>query len=305
MKYYFILKIKRLARISKEEGINPYLGLILSILIFTGLYYALFQNTIYAKYIFPIIALLSLNMYGGIERNEFLKNTFSKNNYKKIRIFENLITTLPFSLYLIFEQEFLIALILLAFGIGISSINKINTFQIVLPTPFGKKPFEFIVGFRNTFWLYLISYILTIISVVVGNFNLGAFALILIFLVSINFYTKPEAVFYIWVHSQKPVSFLINKIKIAFIHGLILSLPSAILLFVFYINNAHYLLIIEIIGLLLITTSLLGKYAYYPADINLIQGIILILSIFFPPLLLITIPYLFLRSKSKLEAILV
>jgi hypothetical protein len=111
--------------------------------------------------------------------------------------------------------------------------------------------------------------------------------------------------FYIWVHSQKPIPFLLEKIKIAVFHAFILSFPSLLLILAFNINDIHYLLIIEAAGLLLIITSLLGKYAYYPADINLIQGFILVVGIFFPPILIIIIPYLFLRSKNKLEDILV
>jgi len=305
MKYYFLLQFKRLTRFIKESGLNPYLGLLLGTLLFVALSYILFLKIGYAGYIYPIIALGIINMLGNIQRNDFLKNCFSLNDYKKVRLTENLIAATPFFLFLIFKHEYIIALSFYVGAASLSFFNKINRFNFALPTPFYKHPFEFIVGFRKTYLLLLLSYILTYIAISVDNFNLGVFALIITFLTCINFYTKPEPLFYVWIYSKKPGEFLRSKIKTATIHSILLSFPIMLFLILFNIDKTHFVLIFGILGVLYVITSLLGKYAYYPSDVNLTQGFVIAFCILFPPLLLIVIPYFYSRSKQNLDSTLI
>ena len=69
-----------------------------------------------------------------------------------MRSLENLVTVLPFVCYLVYESELLLLLlvaaaVLLVFFGGLGSMGK------VISTPFGKTPFENIVGFKKSFLL--------------------------------------------------------------------------------------------------------------------------------------------------------
>lgn len=305
MKYYFLLQFKRLTRFIKESGINPYLGLGLVVILFVSLSYFFFQKVEYAGYIYSVVALGIVNLLGNKMRNDFLKNCFSISAYKKIRLTENILLATPFFLFLIFNHQIIIAFSLLVAAAALSLLNKINQLNFVLPTPFYKHPFEFIIGFRQAYLLFFLSYILTYISISVNNFNLGIFALIITFLTCLNFYTKPEPLFFVWVYSKNSVGFLKAKIKTAIVQSILLSLPILVFLILFNPDKAHFIIIIEFLGILYVITSLLGKYAYYPSDVNLTQGFVLTFSILFPPLLLIIIPYFYSRSKQNLDSILV
>nr|NQU92480.1 hypothetical protein [Bacteroidota bacterium] len=274
------------------------------VLIFVALSHLVFQKIEYARFVYPIIALGIINIFGNINRNCFLKNCFPDTDYKKIRLIENFIAATPFFLFLLYKHEYILAISLYAVGVSLSFFNKVNRFHFVLPTPFFKRPFEFITGFRKTYWVFLLSYMLTYISISFDNFNLGIFALIVTFLTCLTFYTKPEPLFYVWINAGKPVDFLKTKIRTASIHSFFLSFPIMTFLILFNIDNTHFVLIFEILGILYVITSLLGKYAYYPSDVNLIQGFVIVCSIIFPPILLAVIPYLYTRSKQNLDSIL-
>ena len=54
------------------------------------------------------------------------------------------------------------------------TVNEFQTnFNLTIPTPFSKKPFEFSTGFRRSFFMFPIAYILTFIAIRVDNFNLA------------------------------------------------------------------------------------------------------------------------------------
>ncbi len=304
MKFYFSLQYKRICRHIQAAGINPYLGLILILLLFFALSYAFFEKVPYPQYIYPFLAWSVVNAFGGIQRNEFLKNCFSEENFRQIRLTENLIAVTPFFLFLIYQQQYLLALSIHPIAAGISFFNKVNRFQVVMPTPFYKYPFEFTVGFRQYYWIFGITYLLTIISLVVGNFNIGAFSLLSVFLSCLGFYSKPEPLFYIWTHAATPAQFLKQKMGIAVLYSLLLSLPIFISLLFFYPENARIILLFEGLGMVYIFTVLLGKYAYYPSEVNVIPMVLISLSIFIPPISLAVIPYFYFKAKQNLQSIL-
>ena len=222
----------------------------------------------------------------------------------KIRLIENLLVSTPFVLFLLYKQQYIIAFSVYAISSLLSLFNKVNRFDFVIPTPFFKFPFEFTSGFRKTFWIYLLAYILTYISISVDNFNLGIFSLIITFLTSMSFYFNQESIFYVWIHSSEPTGFLWEKIKIAVFYSILISIPISLSLIIFFPDRALIVIIFEILGVLFVLTSLLGKYAYYPLEISLIPGFAIGFSILFPPLLLAIIPYFYSKSKQNLGSIL-
>jgi len=56
-----------------------------------------------------------------------------------------------------------------------------------------------------------------------------------------------------------------------------------------------------IIGLLFLWTMVLGKYADYPREMSLPAGMILTSSLFFPPILLVIMPFFYKKSIKSLN----
>jgi hypothetical protein len=55
---------------------------------------------------------------------------------------------------------------------------------------------------------------------------------------------------------------------------------------------------------LYLTTVILAKYAAYPNEIDLVQGIIMAICLVMPPLLIVVIPFFANQSANKLKAFL-
>jgi hypothetical protein len=285
----------------KDLGIHPVLGFLLIALCFLGISLFLFYKTDFAAYIYILISLSFTASLSESNRNDFLKLNFSSLQYKWIRTVENLISSIPFLLFLIYKLQFLNALILIVTSIllGLNSIH--STLNITIPTPFYKKPFEFTVGFRNTFYLFILSYVLTFIAISVDNFNLGIFALLLIFLIVFSFYSKQEEAFFVWNYAMTPSQFILEKIKTAILFSSLLSLPIVVALSYFYYVNILAIIAFYCLCILFLITVITAKYAAYPREINLPEGIIFALCISFPPLLLFFTPFFYYRAKHRIQ----
>ena len=304
MKFFFKLQLKRLLRHFRDEGLNPYFGIGIGLALFFAISFFLFQKSTYANYIYAISYFSLVNLLGSKTRNGILRQLFTKKDYKIIRLIENLVLVLPFLAFLLFNQEFVLASFVFLVGIGLSFLNNKNYFQPVIPTPFSKKPFEFIAGFRTQVLTLLGSYVLAFISIKVENFNIGAFALILLFFIVISFYSKPEPKFFVWIYKEKPKEFIFTKSKTAFLHCLVLTLPLIAIVSFFNPSQIHILVIIEVLGILSVLVSLFGKYAFFPSELNITTALILGVSILLPPLLIFTIPLFYFKAKRNLTPLL-
>ncbi|MDR2145396.1 MAG: hypothetical protein LBE91_02915 [Tannerella sp.] len=218
-----------------------------------------------------------------------------------VRMLENLTVALPFVIFLVCKQQFYPVIILIVLNIIMALSNFKTTHSFTIPTPFYKKPFEFTVGFRNTFFLFPIAYGLTVIAVTVGNFNLGIFSLLLIFLTVLSYYVKYENEYFVWSYSLSPAKFLMEKISIAFSFSFYLCIPIVILLSVIFFEYIGILLFSTLLGYLYLVTIILAKYTAYPDEMNFAQAILLVICIFFPPMLIAVIPYFANKSVSKLK----
>ena len=178
MKEYFQLQFKILNRRMIDFGLPLLIGYTLLPFIFVLLSNYLFEKTEFANYIYGLFALSLISKLSEPKRNDFLKSIFNKGKYKKLRILENIIYCLPFTLYLTYQKQFVFSAILNLCVIIIMLFNFSTNLNVTIPTPFSKKPFEFTVGFRKTFYVFPIAYFLTYISISIGNFNLGAFRII-------------------------------------------------------------------------------------------------------------------------------
>jgi len=297
-----------------------YLFALLILLVFVGLSMSLFYKTTFAPYLYVLISLYLTSNLSEIKRNDFLKICFGNERYIKLRILENLIIALPFVIFLIYEQQFYPTIFLVAITVLLALSKFKISYSITIPTPFYKKPFEFTVGFRNTFFLFFIVYGFSIIAVTVDNFNLGIFALMLIYLTVSGYYLKPENEYFVWSYSLTPAKFLIEKIKIAFVFTFYLSFPVLILLgifnfenhdallqitylgkYAFDFENIAALLLVTFVGFLLLATVILAKYSVYPNEVGLLEVMMIFLCFMFPPMTIVVIPFFAEKSINRLK----
>jgi hypothetical protein len=303
MKEYFKLQYLMTKR-KLSDGSRPIVGYLLAFfisLVFVGVSVLLLSSKLnYAPYIYVLASLFFTLKLSEIRRNDFLKFCFGNGHYKRVRILENLIVALPFVIFLVYKQHFYLTIILVAITILTALLSFKATYNFTIPTPFYKKPFEFSVGFRNTFFMFFIAYGLAIIAVSVDNFNLGVFALGLVILTTFGYYLKPENEYFVWSFSCTPAKFLLMKIKTALLFSFCLCLPVLILLSIFYFEYFGALLACTFLGFLYLTTLILAKYSAYPEEMGIIQGIIFAFGLF-PPMLIVVIPLFANQSVNRLK----
>lgn len=289
----------------REVGLSPIFCYLLSTVVFILISEFIFQKTEFAKYL-VILSCLSLQLkLSEKNRADFLLSTFGHKTKRKIRVLENLVVCIPFVFILIYKLVFLEACILFLISIILASFSfQSNFLKFTIPTPFSKRPFEFTVGFRKSFVVLPIAYVLTVVAINVDNLNLGIFSLLLIILTSFSYYTKPEQEYYVWVHAETPRIFLKNKILNATKNTTLLVFPILFSLLIFYPTEFELILLFFFIGLLFLWSVILAKYSVYPDEINLLEGILIGCSLYFPPLLLAIIPFLYTKSINKLKIIL-
>jgi hypothetical protein len=288
----------------KEAGLPPLLGYLFVLIAFVLLSAYVFQKTDFAKYLVILISLSSVFKLSENSRADFLLSTFGDKIKMQIRILENTILCLPFVLLLLYKSCFLEASMLFLSSLLLSLFTLQSAFHFTIPTPFSKNPFEFSTGFRRSFFLFPIAYALTFMAIKVDNFNLGLFSMLLIFLVAMSYYPTPENEFFVWVHADSPKSFLKKKMTVALSYVMLLASPILISLLIFYPMEFEKTLLFLLISVLLLPTIILAKYTAYPTEINFPEVIKIALCLFFPPLFVVMIPYLYFKAGANLKYIL-
>ncbi len=304
MQEYFLLQYRMINRHLTEFGIHPILGYVLGTLLFTAFTVYLWYVSTYAPYLYALLGIGMTTLFSESGRVNFIRQWFSKRDFQQIRVLENLIVVIPFVIGLLVTRQWLFSLgvviisLLLSFGSVNSSLN------IVLPTPFSRYPFEFVVGFRKNVLAFLFAAFLLLMAILYTNANLGLFAVALVILICLGFYMSSEPAYLVWVHHMKPPAFIWHKIKLAIVNVTILVIPFAVTYIFFFPEFGVYLLIIFPLGLVYLVTALLGKYAFFPTTMNLPQGLFMAFSFMFPPMLLFLLPYFYRRCLQQLNPIL-
>ena len=178
IEHYIRLQIRRIHRMVITMGLHPVLNYAIIVTLFLLLSFTLFMHNPRALVIYVVTALLAISTWSNPEREDFLKTTFSRRDYYKVRLMENTITALPFVLALWFSAHHLQALGIFLVAVMMALYSFKVKWQIVLPTPFSRHPFEFIIGFRLSFFLFLGAYYLTYISIQYANYGIGVFVII-------------------------------------------------------------------------------------------------------------------------------
>jgi len=253
---------------------------------------------------YPLIILVFIIVSNYLFGSEFLKNIFNEADYTKLRILENSVSALPFIVFLIYKTEFISALALII-GIVILVVVRFRfNLNFTIPTPFGRNPYEFVVGFRKTFFIFPIAYFLCFKSISVGNLNLGLFTLILVTLICASYYTKPENEYYVWNFSLSPKEFLIEKTRICFIYFSVLSFTIFVALNSFFFTDIIIISSIYILCLIFLTSIILVKYSAYPNEMSFPEILLIIICVVFPPFILVIMPYLYSKSIKNLNPLL-
>ena len=304
MKEYFTLQYKITNRRFQDAGVEPIFAYIILTLGFYGLSAYLFKKTELAEYIYPFIALNALAPLSEIKRNEFLNICFGDTQLKKIRIIENFSYSIPFVAFLIYKQFFIHTLFILIAIIILALVKFRTKYNFTIFTPFSKRPFEFITGFRNSFPLFFITYVLVCIAAKVNNFNLGVFSLIIVFATSLSFYLTTENEYFVWIYSMNARKFLFSKMKTAIIFSSTLVLPIVILLSIYFEQNIGLLLLFILISWGFLICTIVIKYSSFPNQINIPHSLLLTLCIGLPPMLIIVIPFMFLKAENQLKRLL-
>ncbi|MFA9392032.1 MAG: hypothetical protein ACERKD_19640 [Prolixibacteraceae bacterium] len=287
-----------------DFGLPPVLGFLLFLIGFVGLSIFLFSKSDFAAYLYILMALSFVSKLSEPKRTDFLKVCFKGKGFLKLRLIENLLVVFPFIAFVVFKQLYMFALVILAIALLMALVNINATFSYTIPTLFRKKPFEFTVGFRTTFYLFFFAYLLTFMAIWVGNFNLGVFSLLLVFIIVLSFYSKLEHEYYVWSFSDTALGFLFGKIKTALVYSTFLSAPILIAMGIFFRSESGMLIIFQLLAYVYLLTFILAKYSSYPNEMNLPQGIIMGLCLLFPPLLMVVIPYFYVQSIHRLNEIL-
>jgi hypothetical protein len=304
MKEYFKLQLRILNRHLIEFGVNPGLVYVVVVFLFYHLSIKLFNEITYAPIVYTFISISFIVKIAEEDKVKFLKSVFTKEVFLKIRFIENIFISIPFLAFLLFYKEFLFSVILFSISLLFVFINFNRKSNFTIKTPFYKHPFEFCVGFRKTFLVNIFAFFLCFMAIKVNNLGLGIFSFLLIQLTCLLFYTEPENSYFVWIYSMNAKEFIRYKFRIIVLYSSILCLPIIISLLIFF--PTEYALIIGILCLsyLFILTAMLAKYAAFPDKITIREGVILAFLAWFPPILILVIPYLYFESVKKLNTIL-
>lgn len=288
IKWDFILLCRRI----RHFGLNPTLGffLILSALLLPAFFWGKL------KYFAPIYfceGLLFLLPLCNRNRCDFMQNLFSKRDYFLIRWVENMLVITPFAIVFLIYHEYVFPSILVV-ATAVSLLFSPKKFFFVFPSPFLKSSFEFLLGFRYSFFLVFGLYFLCFMAASHLNIALGIVDLLLFFVMFMGYYFYAEPDYYVWTHRLTPSDFLNNKMAQAALNAILLTIAPALFLCFSFPKNIVAVLYFFIHGFCCLFCSIVLKYRKYPSPMNIGEEILLVLTIICP-----TLPLILLFSIRK------
>ena len=302
MNHYFHLQKTIIERHLRAWRLHPWFAYGLGVLLFFSLGWLLYSRTDYAGWAVLLAGVSALRWLSGRERNDFLAITFHQPVYRKIRLAENAIFTLPFVVLLLLWGDWALALVQCLLGGAMSFLRINSSSAYTLPTPFGAYPFEAAIGFRRFWWLIAGAVFLLVMGIRAENMELALFSYGGLMFVYLMFYQDPEPSFYVWIHADGPKSFLIRKLKIALGYQLLIGLPFLLAIYYVFPEAGWALLIGPFIAALNLVLIVLMKYSNFPHQLNITHSFALLAGLILWPLLLFLLPYYYQRALPLLEA---
>ena len=117
-------------------GIHPIAGFVIILTAFYSFIFYRFTKTAYASYLYILIAMSIVFKYKETNRNELLKFTFTKADYFRIRVLENLLTIVPFIIFLCIKKELNTTFLLIVLSSLMPFINNNKRATLTILTPF-------------------------------------------------------------------------------------------------------------------------------------------------------------------------
>lgn len=297
---YLKLQYKLLTRHFKATGLPIVVAPLLLLGVCYLAHYLLLQYPVFGSYALLLSNFQLLFLLTEKNRNDFLKNTFSKKNFYTIRLVENGFVILPTIVIFLFLGLWLYGAALIALAL-VFAFLVFRAFGKSIPTPFTKKPFEFIIGFRRSYLLVLLLYLLAAIGFYVTNPNLVLFSIAGIALTAVFYYQLPEPVFYLWNSRETPAGFLLRKFRRGLLQCLLYVLPL-LLTYAFIFSSEWFNALIVLGGILfLLPFAITLKYVAYPREINFPEVFALVLCFSFYPLILALLPFYYFKALKNLK----
>jgi len=297
---YLKLQYKLLVRHIKATGLPVPIASILLFGLCYLIYYALFQYPIFGCYAVILLNFQLLFLLTEKNRNDFLKNTFSRKDFHKIRLWENGLVVIPSFVILLLHSDWLYALFLIVLAVVFAFLT-FKAFGKSIPTPFAKKPFEFIIGFRRSYLLLLVLYVLAGIGFYAANSNLVLFCVVCIALTCVFYYQLPEPIFYLWNDNHTPSGFLMRKFRRGILQCLLFAFPLLFIYVIIFPSDLFNACIVLGGILLLLPFAITLKYVAYPREINFPEVFALALCFSFYPLILALLPFYYIKAINNLK----
>lgn len=301
IRHYLQLQLRILHRQMRAFGLAPGYAYPLAAILFVVFSYLLFAKSEYAPYLYAGIGLLALSPLAGKERNIFLRICFRKKEYSRLRSMENMLVSSPFVLYLIIEGAYLPAAILLGLSAAFALLTIPTAFTRVLPTPFGRQPFEFPIGFRRYFGAFLVLYFVAMMGLRVANFPLLTFTLGSTFALCSSFYNWVEPKYFVWLYHFREKDFLSSKLRTAVRYSSLLALPILVASLIFFPNKWWVSFLVTLWSLSFLCAVILAKYSVYPKQVSLPEALWLIAGLLFPPILIWLLVYFYRKATNNLK----
>lgn len=300
MDYHFELLLTRLKRWFDYIGIHPIVGAVIVSLLFIVGAQLLFYRTSYAPYLLVALGMSIILKLSDTRRNEMMHLLYGKAKSSQIRAYENLIVASPFVLYLLYEAQWSMALVMLVFSVVSALIRFKQGISWAIPTPYRRLVYEYTIGFRKNLWLIILFYFVFGQSIAVQNFNLSMVCLIALSLLGMSFLMKVEPHYYIWIYTKSVRSFLLHKLRISLIAVSILILPVLAIMLYTYTDQWLLILIAYLVGLGYQVFGILTKYSSYPQELSLLKAIVFVISLLCPPLMAILSIIYYRQAQHKL-----
>lgn len=301
---YFKLQLTLIKRQLADFGIHPLLALLLLPILLVGLSFALYSQTSYAGFIVAFMATSWILKLSNSERFEFLKLQFKKVDFIRIRIIENVSIAIPFVVILGLKADWIPLLCLLLLSILLAFHKQRDLLSFAIPTPFGKHPFEFIIGLRTFYFVYPIVCSLMLIAHNVENPNLGLVAVGASCLLSLAFYQNPETPFWVWNHALSAKTFLLKTVTRSLKQHIITNLVVVILAVILFPAYWYFALIIFLSSSVLLAITVIAKYSSFPNQLSIVDSIYLGLSLAVPLFLPLAFYYFTKKSTRQLSQLL-
>lgn len=303
MTSYFKIQFQLFRRELLARAISPRLIVLIVIFGFVPFSNYLFKTYAIAGWLYIAMPFVLLVQLSAQKRTKFYKSIFNADRYRQIRLTENLLLCAPFAIYLAINGYYLQAIITIILSIALVFISYRKPINVALPTPFKANSFEFIRGFRRTFFLHLFGYALAFAAIYSKNPNLGIAGILISILTCMGYFYYREPSFFIWINVAPADQFLYNKIIMSCVYAILLVLPSFTILAFGFLNYFDVFLFVLFLGLAFLSAVILAKYTSFPNEITIPNSILIMCCIPLPPLILIVLYILNKKAIANINSL--